>query len=303
MIIDRFDKKKKDNTPIALALGFFDSLHKGHADVITRAISFARANNCINAVFTFDNNPFGALNKNVKLVYTFSERCELLKGMGADLIIAADFSTSFLGISAPVFLKSLIGRFNVKYISCGPDYAFGNNAAGTTSLLAEFCSKNKIVLEIVDEAKINGEKISSRRIRELIAAGEIETANSLLSMPFCIFGTVTVGRGVGNKLTFPTANIKPSNDKVVLGEGVYATNTYIGGKKYPSVTNAGAKPTFNDGSYGIETYIIDYNSPLYGQYIKVEFVKKIREVFSFSSIYRLKQQISVDIEARRSLLL
>jgi riboflavin kinase/FMN adenylyltransferase len=223
--------------------------------------------------------------------------------MGADLVAASDFNAALLSISAANFLESLISRFNIKYISCGPDYTFGRDAAGTVSLLAEFCRKHNISLEIIGEANSGGEKISSGRIRELIAAGEIEAANSLLSMPFCVFGVVSAGRGEGGKLTYPTANINPSNEKVVLGEGVYATNTYVGGKKYPSVTNAGAKPTFKDGSYGVETYLIDYNSPLYGQYIKVEFVKKMREVFSFPSICRLKQQIASDIEARRALLL
>ena len=306
MIIDRFDKNKKDNTPIALALGFFDSLHKGHAAVIGGAKQFAAANNCISAVFTFDNNPFAAMGKDVKLVYTFSERCELLKHMGVDLVVAADFNAALINVNASDFLETLINRFNIKYISCGPDYAFGKNAEGKTALLAEFCRIHNISLEIVPEAERNKEKISSGKIRELIAAGDIETANGLLNAPFCVFGVVTQGRGAGGKLTYPTANIIPPCDKVVLGEGVYATNAYIGGKKYMSVTNAGAKPTFKDDSYGIETYILDFNehnNSLYGQYIKVEFIKKIRKVFSFSSIYRLKQQISADIESRRAILL
>jgi len=297
MIIEKFGNKNK--APVCLALGFFDSLHKGHAAVIKKARAYARANNYLTAVFTFDNNPFSTFGRDIRLVYTFSERCQILKGMGADMVVAAEFTPLFMDMTAADFLKRLAASCNVKYISCGGDYTFGKNSEGGVKLLKEFCEKNGIALEIVPEIQAGGVKISSTAIRDLIEKGGVETANRCLNAPFCAFGVVAHGRGLGEKLTYPTANLVPDPEKVVLGQGVYATNTYIGGKKYTSVTNAGGKPTFRENAYELETHIISgYNSPLYGQYIKVEFIERIRGIINFSTAAELKMQIAKDIEQR-----
>jgi len=289
---------KKDNTPICLALGFFDSLHKGHAAVIGKAVDFARLNHFSSAVFTFDNNPFKTLGKETRLVYTFGERCGILKDMGADIVLSAEFTADFMSVPAEKFLEALTSKNSVKYISCGCDYTFGRNSEGNAGLLKEFCGRNGIALEICPDVTVEGIKASSTCIRAKIAEGDIETANKFLTAPFSISGRVAQGRGVGRKVTYPTANITLDPDKEAPGSGVYASNTDMEGKKYPSITNAGAKPTFGVSSYNIETYIFGVNTDLYGQYMKVEFLSKIRDVMTFPSAEQLKEQIKADIKTR-----
>ena len=285
---------------MCIALGFFDSLHRGHAAVVSNAVKFADAHEFLCAVFTFENNPFEVLGKDTKLIYTFGERRELLKDIGVDVIKSAQFDKAFMSQTPEQFLESLINSYNIKYISCGYDYKFGKNCAGGVPFLRRFCEKHNIPLEIAPEVQIDGVKVSSTLIRERLAGGDIAAANKFLTAPYCVFGRVEKGRGAGGKMGIPTANISISPEKQPLGAGVYATDTFIGGKKYASVTNAGGKPTFNENAYGIETHIMGFdNTDLYGEYIKIEFLGKIRNIMPFPSKEELRKRIEKDMLIRK----
>ncbi len=283
---------------MCVALGFFDSIHKGHAAIITGIVSHARETGCLSAVMTFDNNPFYALGYDTKLIYTFSERCGILKNLGADIVIAAEFDRAFMSTPAAEFLRMLNAGKNIRMISCGEDYKFGQNSEGDVALLRGFCEKNGIQLSIVPQIKAGAVKVSSSLIRGKLLSGDIEGANLLLGSPYSVSARVSEGRHIGTALTYPTANIQLDPEKLQIKAGVYFTNVYIDGTKYMGVTNAGGKPTFGLDNYSVETYIINYNSDLYGQYIKVEFIKRVRGIQAFSSASELKAMIAKDIALR-----
>ena len=287
---------------LSLALGFFDCVHLGHRAIIESAAGLAREMGAETAVFTFDNDPFEILGRGEKLVYTFDERCKLLSDAGADAVMAASFSTDFARMPAEDFLRALSESCDLSAITCGPDYRYGYNGEGDTRSLAAFCERRGIRFRVVPFVEHNGVKVSSTAARGFIEKGDIESANRFLGAPYFISGRVEHGRAVGRRLSYPTINLSysahPSN-RLRVCSGVYATRTTVGGKTYPSITNAGDKPTFGVAGYGIETYIIDYNNDIYGLGVRVEFLRYMRPIHTFGGAEELREQLDADVQNRR----
>ena len=281
------------DTPVAIALGFFDCIHTGHGLLVCTAKEYAASNGFESALFTFCNDPSELLGGE-KQIYDFKERAAALENLGLDNLVYADFDGNFAALTPEEFLNLLTDNLNVKAIITGADYTYGKKARGNVKTLEEFCLDRGIELIIKPFMTVNGRKISTSDLKNFVKNGDIATLNSLLCEPYFMIGEVERARGVGKTLGFPTANICVADGKLPLADGVYATVLYADNKAYASMTNVGAKPTFDVKSFSIEANILDFAGDLYGKTVKLSFVSRLRDVKKFESADALKRQLAYD---------
>ena len=294
---------EKYDAPLALALGFFDCVHRGHAAVISSAREYAAAHGCECAVFTFSNDPGAFVGKRAR-IYTFEERAEALRGLGADVIVAAEFDSSFAALSREHFAEVLRDTLDLRAIRAGEDYTYGAQRAGDSSTLAEDFGSCGADVKVLSLIRIAGEeeKISSTAVKEALSAGDIARANALLSEPYFMLGKVSHAHGRGGTFGFPTANIPFDSSRLAPAPGVYATKVTVGGKVFLGGTNVGTKPTFGDEKPSVETFILDFDGDLYDHTVRVEFHHFIRDERKFENVDELKAQILRDAQTTRELL-
>ncbi|MEG1613290.1 MAG: riboflavin biosynthesis protein RibF [Clostridia bacterium] len=282
---------------IVVALGLFDSVHRGHTRLIDEAKKLAEFLGAECAVFTFKNNPFVTFKQNTGLVFTFEERLPIFQNLGVDVVIAKTMDTKYALTSPEAFLVDLFSQFKISAVVCGTDFTFGHGGAGDVDMLRFFAaSKGAIVKQMELLRTESGEKISSTLIRTFIENGEIALANQLLGRAYRIMGNVVHCFGRGRAYGFPTANIFVPEEKNKMSQGVYATTVEVDGFVYDSLTNIGIKPTFNDYTLTVESFLENYKGNLYGKDITVRFYKKIRNIVKFNSEDEIHEQILRDIE-------
>lgn len=279
-----------------IALGFFDSVHRGHRHLIEKAKERAAENGEKLAVFTFDNNPFGYVGRNEGEVYTYSERIEMLKNMGVDIVVSATMDNEFSATPAVDFLDKLFSTMKISEVFCGSDYRYGKNGFGDVNLLNIVAKHYKVKVNVVDFLLDKADKkISTSTVKQYLSVGNVEAANGLLGEAYHITGVVEKNFGRGKALGFPTANIDIPPEKMCIRHGVYATATVVDGKSYESITNVGDKPTFGVTDVNTETYLIDFDGDLYGKTITVKFFKFIRGIQKYDSKEQLILRLSKDI--------
>lgn len=282
---------------VVIALGYFDSVHIGHREVIKRAKALAEKLNSKLVVFTFSGNLKAVLGgESEKYIYSTKERETLLSELGADEVYFAPTDLDFLSLGKLAFLNKLNRIFNILGYVCGRDYKFGRFAKGSAIDLEKYAKSKGQQLEVVDFINFENEKVSTSTIKKLLKNGEIEKANLLLGKNFFALGKVFRDRGVGKELGYPTANIKLTSQKQALKKGVYAGKVKFLDKEYKAVINVGGRPTFDLSETLIEAHLIDFDGDLYDKTIIVEFEKFIRELVKFASIEQLKEQIERDKE-------
>ncbi|MGN1119161.1 MAG: bifunctional riboflavin kinase/FAD synthetase [Oscillospiraceae bacterium] len=284
----------------AVALGYFDGLHLGHVGVIKTALT---QEGLCPAVFTFTCDTTLPKFSNPEDIISFESKCELLDRIGVEYIFAPDFA-EVCGLSAEEFISEiLIKRLNAGFACCGTNFRFGKGGKGTPELLAEVGAKYGMRAQTVPDVCCDGVMISSTRIRELIRNGDITQANRLLGYDLRYRLTVVRGNALGRKLSFPTINQIIPETNVIPRRGVYSSYTEVDGKRYPSVTNIGVKPTVerHDGTGTVmETHIIGFDGDLYGQKISVALRRFIRPEKKFAGLDELKAQIAADKQAALS---
>ncbi len=285
--------------PIVLALGFFDCVHLGHLALINEAKKMAVKLGAESAISTFDNDPNSLLNKKPQ-VYSIEERKIVFANNNVDNVLCETFNEKFANQSAKEFLDNLTTRFNIVGIVAGRDYTFGHNAEGNISFIEDYFSGKNIKIKIVPFEKVNTKKISTRYIKKFIEDGDVQVANRLLTQPYFLVGEVIHAKHRGTIIGYPTANITTHTNTIKLAPGIYISKTHIDGKLYASITNVGAKPTFDDSDYTVETHVLDFNKDVYGKTIMVEFHKKIRDIVKFPSLPALRSQLSQDEKEART---
>lgn len=274
---------------VAVALGTFDGVHKGHRQVLDIPSCYKKI------AVMFLNPPKSVLKANKELLNLPEEKIKIIKQLGIDDIHILDFN-SVKDMSAEDFLLFLKKEFSPSLISCGFNYRFGKEAKGDTAMLESFCKENKIILRCCPPATEDGEVISSTRIRKLLMMGEVEAANKLLMDSFSFVSTVISGDKRGRTIGFPTINQQYPADLVKPKFGVYKTKVYIDEKQYSGITNIGVRPTYPADFIISETYIEDFSGNLYGKDIKISLISFLREEKKFSSLEELKKQIKEDIK-------
>lgn len=280
----------------AIALGFFDGVHIAHQKVIESAVRYAKLNNLSPVALSFDKSPLEVLSsENVFYLTSKEDKAQIISSLGAE----AEFlptDKALLSMEAEEFIeKILVGKYNMKYAVCGYNYRFGKNGRGDTNLLIEEGKRHGFEVGVAPCEIYDGESVSSSRIRNLLAEGEIVLANKLLGRNFFIKGIVAEGKKLGRKLGFPTANVFFDDKTVYLENGVYKTLVTADGKCYDAITNVGTNPTVCDKTLRAETYIPDFDGNLYGRELKIEFIDFIRPEIKFDSIEELKEQIKKDL--------
>lgn len=278
----------------SVALGSFDAIHRGHIKVIGEAVAYAKENGLLSLVQIFDMLP--DIKGERENVNTLSMRLEILEELGADIVVIEQFDKAFRETPYREFaVKYLKELYNAAAVFAGDNYRFGYCAEGDTDKLAAECDRLGIKAKIIRCVEQGG-VISSTRIRECIKGGEVEKAAELMTRPYSVEGSVIHGRGVGNTIGFPTANIDLPQNRLLPNDGVYLTRVTVDGQCYMGITNIGAKPTVKVEKRNIETYISDYNGNLYGKEIRVEFLKRIRDIKRFDNLCQLREQLEKDKE-------
>jgi riboflavin kinase/FMN adenylyltransferase len=289
-----------EKLPIVLTIGNFDGVHLGHQFLISKSKSVCLNGGFKLVVLTFNPHPHQILSQNFKnyLLTSYEDKKSLLSKTGVDYLVELNFDRDFSTKKPEDFLNEYILIYpNIKEIHVGHDFMFGINKSGNFELISQEASKRNISVFKQDRFEFNQKVISSTEIRKSLSCGDIETANQYLGRNFFISGRVIKGDGRGKKIGFPTANINYEKELLIPQRGVYITRTHLGELNYNSLTNIGFNPTFKDEEVlSLENHILDFNQDIYGERIKVEFLKKIREEKKFSSVNDLIAQIQQDVK-------
>jgi riboflavin kinase/FMN adenylyltransferase len=269
--------------PRRVAIGTFDGVHRGHQAVIEGA----------DTVLTFDPHPLEVIHPAAlpKLIMPFGVKRDVIEGLGVRELVVIPFDREFARLSAEEFVERvLVQRLCAERVSVGENFRFGAKAKGDPAMLA---AHPEFATRVVPLVEVDGETVSSTRIRALIAAGDMEGARHCLGAPFMVEGTVVEGDQRGRELGYPTANIVPDDRLVIPGHGVYAAFANGVG----AAVNVGVRPTFDSGrGVLIETYLIDRDEDLYGSVLRVAFVERLRGEKRFTSVEDLIAQMRIDVE-------
>lgn len=290
-----YELKEKPN--LSLALGFFDGVHEGHKVVLKNAVNLANQNGQKSAVITFKDHPLCYLqNRTPQYIVSLEDRLSLIESQGIDYAYILDFDENIADLLAIDYLKEiLVKNFSPKFITTGFNHYFGANKQGNASFLRTYQQEFGYKYFEIPPITFNNTLISSSKIRQFVADGDLEKIPSLLGENFFVKGRVITGERLGRTLSFPTANIVYPKEIIKISKGVYASFVEIEGKRYKAITNYGKRPTVNsNNSLSLESHIIDFNGNIYDKDIKISFVKKLRDEKKFPSLPDLKSQLVRD---------
>lgn len=293
------DLKKNKNT--VLTLGTFDGIHPGHLKIIGRLVSCSKEKGCRNVVITFYPHPRTILgnDNSVKMLTTQDEKIELLEKLGVENLLIINFTKEFASLSAEDFIYDyLINGIGLTEIVLGHDHHFGKGRRGNAELLQKIADKEGFIVTKAEAFMIDGEAVSSTKIRNAIAEGDIIRANKLLGRNYEFSGIVVGGDKRGRELGFPTANIKlSSQEKLLPASGVYAVKVMVENERHTGLLSIGKRPTFyNQGELVSEVYIYDFNREIYGAKVTTELVERLRGEVKFNSAEELINQMNTDKE-------
>lgn len=283
-----------------VTIGTFDGVHLGHQKILKKLVELKNKNGGETLLFTFDPHPRKVLfpeQRDLKLITTTQEKCELLKQFGIDNILVFPFTIEFSKMSAEDYISNIISEtLKTKTLVIGYDHRFGSNREGNIETLKQVSSNYNFDLIEIPAQEINQLNISSTRIRKAIEEGEIEVANSFLGYSFFMSGIVIKGKQLGRTIGYPTANIELLDlDKIKPKTGVYAVNIIIDQINFKGMLNVGYNPTTDsDRIQKIEVNIFDFNKDIYGKIIKIEFIKHLRNEVKFANLDVLKEQLAKD---------
>lgn len=282
---------------LALALGTFDGLHRGHLNVLNEAKAFA-FDGFVPAMLMFDAHPQSVLKGVAPPLLITKEDKEDFAQQNGVLPVHISFE-EIRNLSPEEFLRDiLVGKYNVGAVICGENFLFGKDGGGNSKILCELCEKYGVIYKMAQSIQYKGEMISATRIREALANGDIKNANEMLGRKFSYDFLVVEGNKIGKKiLGFPTINQHFPAGFINLKHGVYASQSTVDGKIYPSVTNFGCHPTIGGDKVLSETCILGFEGDLYYQKIKVELIDFIRSEKKFTTKDELKAQIDADTKS------
>ena len=293
-----------ENIKRAMALGFFDGVHIGHAALMNMTKKRAGEIGAIPSVLTFDIHPDNLVfGKEVPLINSAIGREEIIRReFGIDNVVFIHFNQKVMHMDWQEFIDVLIDELDIAWLVVGHDFCFGYKGLGTAERLKEYCAVKDIGCDIIEPVSVDGVTVSSTLIRKLIENGEIERANMLLGHPHTLTDTVRSGYHLGTGMGTPTINMKFPEGVLIPKHGVYAAKVYLeDGSSHISVTNIGVRPTVSDaGKVSVESFILDFEGNLYDRQARVEFYSFLREEKRFSDIARLSEQIKRDANAARS---
>lgn len=284
--------------PGAVAIGKFDGIHLGHQKLIQKIIE-QKAKGYLATVFTFDTSAAAFFGGEEKELTTREEKRIVFEKMGVDVLIEFPLNRETAATEPVEFVQRyLVSQMQAAYICAGPDLSFGRRGAGNYELLQQYADSYGYQVELIDKVRMDGDEVSSTRVREAVRTGQMEAAARMLGTPYSVSGTVEHGRRLGRTIGMPTANLLPEQDKLLPPNGVYYSKVLMGGRIYRSITNIGCKPTVsNEHIMGAETYLYDFDGDIYGKEITVQLLAFRRPEMKFDGVDSLKAQMQKDIAA------
>ena len=284
------------NKGIIAVLGNFDGCHKGHQELVKAAIERKKDTGASVLIVTFDPHSKDFKGEPIKRIQTLNEKLVCFEKLGVDGVLALSFTDTFSKMDKKDFLKNiLIDQIGITDIVVGHDYRFGYKGAGNVDYLEAEQKDLGYTLIVVPAFKIQGEVVSSSKIRTLIEAGEIDLSQHLLGYYPLVTGKVVHGSGVGKTLGFATANLQIDEDKIIPKVGVYGVLGDVLGKKVKGFCNVGYQPTFDRKKrLVVEVHFFDFDEDIYGETICIHFIKRMRDEIKFNSVEELKSQLRKD---------
>lgn len=289
------------DSPTVVALGCFDGVHLGHKAVIGEAVRIARERSLKSAVWTFEESPRNFFSPGVSPSITgYEEKRRLMRSLGVDIFVCIPFDAETGATSPEAFFEDvLINKLGAVHVVCGFNYSFGKGGTGNTELLRKLCKDRGIGFDSVPAIELDGEAVSSSRIRAALEAGDVEGSRRYLGHRFAIDTIVINGQRLARRLGFPTVNQVFEPRILVPRRGVYVTRVTFDSRKFYGITNVGVRPTVKSDMLCAETHIFGFEGDLYGKKVRVEFLHFLRPEIEFESVDALAEQVRQDIESAK----
>jgi riboflavin kinase/FMN adenylyltransferase len=292
--------------PSHVSMGSFDGVHLGHARLIESMVGSARAEAAPAVVVTFFPHPSVVLRGRQPALYitTAEEKADLLHRHGVDHVIALHFDQDLAAVTASDFLQRMLIDLRMRHLFIGEDFALGHGREGNRHFLEQHGRVEGFQVHVVSPLLIDGEVVSSTRVREALRSGDVARARRYLGRPFVIPGKVMRGAGRGRRLGIPTANLDVWEERAYPGGGVYACWAEVAGKRWQAVTNIGFRPTFEEVTPKpiIEAHLLDFEGDVYEQEMRLVFIERLRDERRFTGPDALREQIARDISRARARL-
>lgn len=283
--------------PLALSLGVFDGVHRGHQSIIEKLTQVAQEKNLEPSILTFWPHPRLVFNPNddLKLLNTVEEKAQLLAQFGIQNLFLKEFDEAFRNLSGEEFIRQiLVEKLNVKYLIVGYDHVFGKNKSGNFELLKQLAPELGYEVIQMEAVNIHNDHISSTKIRNVLAEGRIEEANEMLGYPYPISGKVIEGKQIGRTIGFPTANIDYQTIKLLPKKGAYIVDVFVDGIFHKGMLSVGTNPTVNGDQLTVEVNILDFDQDIYGKEITVKFRDFLHDEIKFESLEKLIEKLNED---------
>lgn len=289
-----------------LTIGTFDGVHRGHQEIVQKLSTGAHAAGKLAVVLTFYPHPAVVLGKRQNPFYltTPEERAALLGDYGADVIITFPFTPKISTTPANEFVRLLKEHIGMVHLLVGPDFALGRDREGNIAALHEFGRQFGYSLSTISPVELSGGVVSSSRIRAALTSGDLQLVEKLLGRPYFVSGQVVPGDGRGKSIGIPTANLSLWMERAIPKTGVYVSQATVNGQKFDAVTNIGIRPTFASSNEipQVETHIFEFSDQIYGQEIRVNFIKRLRDEKRFPDVQALVDQINLDVNQAKEFL-
>jgi riboflavin kinase/FMN adenylyltransferase len=305
-IIHAADELGQGNRKVCLAIGVFDGVHLGHQQIIRQTIADARLQDGVALVITFDRHPNSVVSPDrvPPLIYSPSQKLRAIEALGVDALLEIHFDRSFSEKSGGTFISELardLGK--IQSVCVGADFVFGYKRSGNVGLLKTLGQELNFLVHGLAAVSLDGQVVSSTRIRETIRAGDFDAASQMLGRPYTICGRVVEGDKLGRKFGFPTANLEVTR-LTLPPNGVYVAATKLQGQFYRAALNIGLRPTLASPKpqLRVEAHLLNYDGDLYGAELELEIGEKLREERRFDSLEELRRQINLDVAKVQSLL-
>ena len=284
-------------------MGNFDGIHLGHQTLVRNTVEESQRLGYPSTVLTFEPHPLKVLapERAPSLILSYEDKMALLQSLGVDIVVAQRFDLQFASIAADEFVcRFLVDRLKIKKLWVGRDLRFGQGRKGGTDNLLRLAPGAGFEVGVLDPILLDGIRISSSRIRQLVEEGRVDEVRPMLGRYHFVSGRIVRGHRRGQKLGFPTANIATETEVVPLN-GIYATLIQVKNKQWLSVSSVGVNPTFGDGPRTVESFILDFDGDIYGERIKLAFVQRIRDEKKFVLVKDLIRQMDDDVKHAKAL--
>lgn len=303
-VIHRAVELNTSNRKVCLAIGFFDGVHLGHQQIIRQTIADAHQNEAIALVITFDRHPASVVapDRAPSLIYPLARKIRTIESLGAHALLLIHFDKAFSQQPGEQFIRSLTRDLGgIQSLCVGANFTFGHKRDGNVALLKKLGEELQFKVHGMAAVSLDGKIISSTRVREAVATGNLDLAGQMLGRDYSLSGRVIEGDHLGHQLGFPTANIDATG-LILPPNGVYTARTAVRGTTFASVLNIGFRPTLKNPTpqKRVEVHLLDFNGDLYGQELEVIFSHKLRDEKKFASLVELKKQIGRDVTQART---